>query len=277
MNTKRGRPGIKPHIKQLICAKALQNKAIPRLALAVELKNLIEEMGEIPPTEETMTKLISQARNHPVSECDTLWSLGSLAEHPIPPEAMPAVMSAYKKALAENGELTIREAQWIARLYKIIDSPDLVWDWAWAYAMDEWLAEITKTPFDTTKLDLEMIQDVYSARERRLEFNREIAIWEIALKYDADPVKLKDLNLSIEQTEEIARSNSGKSFERVEIPKDYCKQAARLADALTEAELIDLAGCNSCVHFSGCPYRPSQLRKSKEAQHERQHKTEKQK
>lgn len=210
MATKRGRPAIKPHVKKLIYAKARQNKEIPRAALAVELRNLIEEMGEVPLAEETIIKLISQARNHPEHPFDELWSLGSLVEYPIPSEAMPAVMSAYKKALAENGELTIREAQWIARFYKIIDPPDLVWDWAWAYATEEWLSNITNTPFDTTKLDLEMVRNPRYAQERRSVFEREIAIWKIAEKYGTDPVKLKDLNLSIGQTEEVAKSGKYK-------------------------------------------------------------------
>lgn len=210
MPIRRGRPAIKPYVKKLIYAKARQNKEIPRLALAVELRNLIEEMGEVPLAEETVIKLISQARNHPQHPFDELWSLGSLVEYPIPAEAMPAVMSAYKKTLAGNGELTIREAQWIARLHRIVDPLDLVWDWAWAYATEEWLSEITKQPFDTTKLDLEMARNPRYAQEKRSEVQRGIAIWNIAQKYGADAVKLKDLNLSIEQTEEIAKSGKYK-------------------------------------------------------------------
>jgi len=91
-------------------------------------------------------------------------------------------------------------------LYKIIDPPDLTWDWAWAYATDEWLSEITNTPFNTTKLDLEMVRNPQYATERRRVTEREIAIFTIASKYGADPVELNDLNLSIEQTEEIAKS-----------------------------------------------------------------------
>jgi len=143
---------------------------------------------------------------------DSSWSLGSLAEYPIPPEALPMVMSFYKKRLAEDDVLTTREALWTARLYKLIDPPDLVWDWAFVYATDEWASEITDTPFDTTKLDLEMINNPDYAREEL----RGIGIWEIAEKYGADPVKLKDLNLSIEETEEIAKSGKYKKEVRNE-------------------------------------------------------------
>jgi len=39
---------------------------------------------------------------------------------------------------------------------------------------------------------------------------REIDIWKIATKYDACAMKLKDLNLSLEETEEAAKSGKYK-------------------------------------------------------------------
>ena len=112
-------------------------------------------------------------------------------------------MAVYKKRLAENGVLTIREALWIGRLYGVIEPKDLVYDWAFLYATFEMVSEDKGEPFfDSKNLDMELIEDVYSARETQ----REIAIWGIAETYGADPVKLKDLNLSIEEIEEIAKS-----------------------------------------------------------------------
>ena len=215
---KRGRPLIlKPHIEELIARHVRddQNKPpgerTPRKVLAYEIREEItHKWKEQPPELSTLEKRISYYRSIPKVPFDELWSLGSLARHPIPPDAMPIVMSIYKKTLAGNDELTIRQAQWIARLYKILDHPELVWDWAWAYAMDEWLSEITNNPFDTTNLDLEMVRNPQYATERRRAFEREIAIWRIAEKYGPDPVKHKDLNLSIEETGEIAKSGKYK-------------------------------------------------------------------
>jgi hypothetical protein len=159
------------------------------------------------PSLSTVQKVLALIRkNRLVDPKDKPWSLSSLAEYPIPPEALPTVMSSYKKRLAEDDVLPIREALWTARLYKLIDPPDLVRDWAFLYALDEMISELQGKPFDSTKLDLEMINNPYLARETQ----REIAIWDIAQKYGADPVKLKDLNLSIEQTEEIAKSGKCK-------------------------------------------------------------------
>lgn len=65
------------------------------------------------------------------------------------------------------------------------------------------------------------------------ETGREIAIWDIAQRHGADPVELKDLNLSIEETEEMAKS--GKYNKEVqmegktsrEIYSDYFRNKAR--------------------------------------------------
>lgn len=192
-----------------------------RMLLADEILEQMRQSRDIKdklPERESIAKIISKARNHPESSLDEIWSLGSLVEHPIPPEAMPAVMLAYKKALAEKSELTVRQAKWIARLYKVIESPDLLWDWAWEYAMAEWLSEITNQPFDTTELDLQLVRNPRSREGVRKVCEREIAIFEIATEYGADPQELKDLNLSIGETEEIAKSGKyqkgGKKDER---------------------------------------------------------------
>jgi len=159
MKGKRGRPAIERHIKELIYAKAVQDKNTPRLALAVELKNLIEEMFEVPPSEETMMKLISEARNHPVSELDMLWSVGCLAQYDIPPEALPKVMSIYEKRLgARKPRFTIREVLWIARLHKTIDDPIPLERFAYAYALRDWIDSVLDNPVYTRDLDITLMQ-----------------------------------------------------------------------------------------------------------------------
>jgi len=168
MKEKRGRPGIKPSIKQLICAKALKDKDTPRLALAVELKNLIEEMHELPPAEETMTKLISQARNRPLSPLDSQWSLGCLAKYDIPPEALPAVMYIYnKRQRALEPDFTIREVLWIARLHKTIDDLDFLERFASAYALRDKIDWILDSPVNTRGFDFILLN--YRNPERRAE------------------------------------------------------------------------------------------------------------
>jgi len=159
MKGKRGRPAIKPYIKDLIYAKALQDKNMPRLALAVELRKLIEEMGELPPTEETMMSHISKARNHPVSPLDSPWSIGYLGQYDIPPEALPKVMSIYEKRLrAIKPHFTIREVLWIARLHKTIDDPISLERFAYAYALRDWIDFVLDNPVYTRDLDITLMR-----------------------------------------------------------------------------------------------------------------------
>ncbi|MDP6495377.1 MAG: hypothetical protein QGI09_08185, partial [Dehalococcoidia bacterium] len=47
---------------------------------------------------------------------DTPWSLGSLVTHYLPPDALIDVLEVWEWSLAIGVPLTIREAQWTARL-----------------------------------------------------------------------------------------------------------------------------------------------------------------
>ena len=95
---------------------------MPRRALAVRLQDLIEKMGEISPTEDTLARMISEARNKQPSELDQPWSIGACAQYNIPPDIIPVLIRLQKLKAARRrrrlaGEITIREARWVARLY----------------------------------------------------------------------------------------------------------------------------------------------------------------
>jgi hypothetical protein len=213
----RADPGVKPL------------KAQEKLLERMKVQGLNEIFGSNYPSRSTVSVELkslrknNEARLPDSKSLDELWWLGCLRQSGISAEAMPIVMAVYRRALGvsreitregqvayrrlENSkELTIREAQWIAKLYKVIDDPDLLWDWAWLYARQEWLAEVTGEPFFFPEFDLELMENPQYARDIRRDSEREIAIWDIAEKYNTDPVKLKDLNLSIKETEKIARS-----------------------------------------------------------------------
>ena len=152
----RGRPKIKSNIKELIYIEAVEQKDMPRLALAVKLRSFIEEkMCEIPPSEEYTIKLISDARNHPKSPLDLHWTIGCLGKYDIPPEALPIVRVIYEQRLEErHHRFTIREALWISRLHKIIDDPIVLGHFAYAYALREWVNWILDNPTYTRDLDM---------------------------------------------------------------------------------------------------------------------------
>ena len=124
MNKRRpGRgPKISREVRQLIISQAIHDsKTMPRRALAVRLQELIERMGEVSPTEDTLARMISEARNKQPSELEKPWSIGACAQYNIPPEIIPILIKIQKLKAVEDeegslGEITIREAKWIAQL-----------------------------------------------------------------------------------------------------------------------------------------------------------------
>jgi len=125
MNKRRpGRgPKISREVRQLIISQAIHDsKTMPRRALAVRLQELIERMGEVSPTEDTLARMISEARNKQPSELEKPWSIGACAQYDIPPDIIPILIKIQRLKAVEDeegslGEITIREARWIARLY----------------------------------------------------------------------------------------------------------------------------------------------------------------
>jgi len=124
-NVKTGRgPKISSTVRQLIISQAIhESKTMPRRALAVRLQELINKMGEPLPTEDTLVRMISEARNKQPGELEKPWCIGACAYYNIPTDMIPVLVKIQKlKAEYGNEEemskvLTLREARWIARLY----------------------------------------------------------------------------------------------------------------------------------------------------------------
>ena len=192
-----------------------------------------------------------EERSFESKSLDEPWSLGSLAEYPLPPEAMPLVISIYEKCLleatSERWLFSIREALWVGRLHKIIELhhsrhilplpnaqeealrlklghrpegyqkiklEDLVLEWAYVFAGYEILSETEGESFDSRELDGYMMANVFDYYgERREDF-----IEEIAEEYGADEVKLRVLNLSIGDIERAAMSGKYKKEAQNERP-----------------------------------------------------------
>lgn len=134
----RGRPRINPTVRSLISSRARKDTGIKRRALAHMLTNEIIEMGEIPPTEETMLKLISEARNLPYDKLDLPWRISTLPDYPIPPESLPKVLEIFIEKLREQAvHITIQEAQWIGRLAFVVQDNERLWQNALNYAWGE--------------------------------------------------------------------------------------------------------------------------------------------
>jgi len=247
MNNKPGtRAKITPKSRNYIIARALAPPRIDRRALAKKLQRELEEKGFDVPEVEVLWRMISKARNHQPSELDRDWTLGSLADHPIPSEALAIVVAFQMYRLTTDEFLTIREALWAGRLYKLFnnkENPFILHGWAFLYALEEVIFETQGKHFDSYALDTEMMHSVFYGHEAYKAFR----ILEIADKYDADPFKLRDLNLSLEEIEETVkatpeeyagtwdeaiRSSATKYDGTLQYFEDYNKEVARIMGKL---------------------------------------------
>jgi hypothetical protein len=98
-------------------------------------------MGEVSPTEDTLSRMISEARNKQPSELERPWSIGACAHYGISPDIIPILIRLQKLKAASDeegspGKITIREARWVARLYpaaepliykETIDNDERLW------------------------------------------------------------------------------------------------------------------------------------------------------
>ncbi len=99
---------------------------------------------------------------------DEPWSIGCLAEaeYDIPPEALPKVIFICEDHFRKFKErLTIRQVLWMARLYKIIDEPIALKEFALMYELHEWFDWVSGNHTDNRSADLAVIQ--YMARRTK--------------------------------------------------------------------------------------------------------------
>jgi len=249
MNNKIGtRAKIPPKSRNYIIARAIAPPRISRRVLAKKLQQELEEKGFDVPEVEVLWRMISQARNYQPSELDEDWSLGSLADYPIPPEVLLACILFQIGRTWKDERLSIRESLWAGRLYTLfttslkgVDNPlQHVEDWAWLYSLEERVFEIQGKVFDSIYLDMEMMRNFSYASEARKAFLMMIKID----NYDVDLVKLKSLNLPLEETEETVKANPEKfiltkeALSRydgaVQYFEDYNKEVGRIMAKLRE-------------------------------------------
>jgi hypothetical protein len=91
------------------------------------------------------------------------WSLGSITKYPVPIDAIPILLKINKEE-----ELNIRQAQWIARLFKVITNPGKLLQAAFWFAVYEesWEMAGNIEPCDTSMFDSldadEMLSKLFS-------------------------------------------------------------------------------------------------------------------
>lgn len=147
-------PKISANIRTLITIEALRYPRTPRKALALDLQERIRNMGEPAPTEETLMRMVSDARTNEPQE-PGYWHLGANTVPPIPAEAVPHIFEVQRLMMGrmKTDELPVNLAIWIGRLYKMISDPDKLFMVSLAYAFTEFIAIVSKLPPDTRELD----------------------------------------------------------------------------------------------------------------------------
>ena len=98
----------------------------------------------------TVRRKVKELPNNPL---DQPWGMGTLDEHPISSEAVPAVLSVWKSCFEKGVGFTIREAKWAARLSGLIADTEKLYITARRYARTELMFELIGNPFDSTTLD----------------------------------------------------------------------------------------------------------------------------
>jgi len=149
-----------------------------------------KQSGNRGPGLSAVQKLLVQIRRRHKEEAletqsiDRPWSLGTLADYPMPPDVIPVLISIQHNRNPLPIEplvkpLTIREALWISRLYPVAGLVKEVKDegkmkklfvmnpkdaerkkiqrlelWALCYAVFEWACDLADVPKDTSKFDI---------------------------------------------------------------------------------------------------------------------------
>lgn len=163
MKTKGSLRRIAPDIRRKI-VEAAKDSDEDREKLAHNLRKII---GIGAPSLETTKRIISQVRNSE-NPIDKPWHLATLDDNrSIPTSAIPVLLK-IKKA----HKLSIREAKWAARLYPWFNSmenmtPDEKLEFtyynAYNYALSEAISELAGVPFDSSKLDRELLGEISKA------------------------------------------------------------------------------------------------------------------
>jgi hypothetical protein len=140
---------ITEDVKRLIAKVYIEYPKMP----AIWIQNQVHKLIKSPkpdnwPGLSAVQKILHDIRlQHIPNPKDIPWSLYTLAEYDIPAYALPSVINTYAVTLGwDLGTLTIREAHWVARLYKVITNVKELTIAAKVSADNERVNEITGVP-----------------------------------------------------------------------------------------------------------------------------------
>jgi len=144
-------------VKQWIYEEALEKHSTPSELLAIRVRKSLVDEGLIAedgsPDKDTIINYIQEARRK--DPVDQPWSLGLSHSFNIPCEANGDLLGIWKQSVLVGEPLSIREAQWAARLRGVRPLPKLPLI-AGNYALRERVCKALRIDMETKDLDAEL-------------------------------------------------------------------------------------------------------------------------
>jgi len=179
---------LTPRIKKLVAKIYLENhrqigptKAREELLEKMRGEGLDKIFGPDFPGVSSVSKLLKEyderyeGQSPELKELDKPWSTISMSKYPIPPEALPAVLQLWVWTRENlDIEFTIREAQWVARLYAVTKNIPILSFISRAYAATEMICEQIGASYESRhSLDLKMFglmtgQEITPERQEKI-------------------------------------------------------------------------------------------------------------
>jgi len=173
------RAHITPDGEKIIVMRSLEYPRLDRPVLAEKLQTELGSHGWDKPQIEVLEKKISKYRKLSTDSPEEMsWStaraFSSSDKSPLQPEALAAVLKAWKYKVEHSSGLTMREAKWAARLSAVKhDTEDLLKSVS-DYAGLEIICELTKRPFNSTLADKRLMQVEINREDVKSLFSEEL-------------------------------------------------------------------------------------------------------
>ncbi|MFC1848442.1 hypothetical protein ACFLXV_03945 [Chloroflexota bacterium] len=124
-------------VSDFIAREVSSHPNVDRRLLAIDLQHGIELMAEIPPTEETLMKMISSYRSKGSDDLDKPWTLAESLLLGFPIETTPSLLRTWRYSQALGKPFSIRQAKWASYLGTVISNISELYEWSYSYSSFE--------------------------------------------------------------------------------------------------------------------------------------------
>lgn len=149
-------PFITDRIRQLIASEHIKDPKAPAKEIQYTVNKQLNGKGPgLSSVQKELARIRKNDNERPseLKRLDELWSIGTLAEYDITPEALPKLVQIQNLRRHADKPLTIREAKWVSRLHAITTEVKELSVLSIFYALQERISEISNIPNDTSNLD----------------------------------------------------------------------------------------------------------------------------